>query len=112
MLIANLPELGTLNRQEIAALAGVAPWNNSSGKFDGKMHIWGGRKDVRSVLYMSAFSACRFNPIIRSFAERLKKSGKAYRVVMTACMRKLLIILNTMIKEQTLWTPKIFLKNT
>jgi len=84
MLIANLPELGTLNRQEIAALAGLAPWNNSSGKSDGRMHIWGGRKDVRSVLYMSAFTACRFNPVIRIFAERLKKSGKAYRVVMTA----------------------------
>jgi len=112
MLIANLPELGTLNRQEIAALAGVAPWNNSSGKFDGKMHIWGGRKDVRSILYMSTFTARRFNPVIRLFAERLKKSGKAYRVVMTACMRKLLIILNTMIKDQALWTPKIFLKNT
>lgn len=111
MLIANLPELGTLNKQEIAALAGVAPWNNSSGKFDGKMHIWGGRKNVRSVLYMSAFTACRFNPIIRSFAERLKQKGKAYKVVMTACMRKLLIILNTMIKDQTLWTPKISIKN-
>ena len=111
MLIANLPELGTLNRQEIAALVGVAPWNNSSGKSDGRMHIWGGRKDVRSLLYMSSFTACRFNPVIRSFAERLKQNGKAYKVVMTACMRKLLIILNTMIKDQTLWTPKISIKN-
>ena len=111
MLIANLPELGTLNRQEIAALAGLVPWNNSSGKSDGRMHIWGGRKDDRSALYMSAFTACRFNPVIRIFAERLKQSGKAYRVVMTACMRKLLVILNTMIREQTLWTPKVSLKN-
>ena len=87
-------------------------WNNSSGKSDGQMHIWGGRKDVRSVLYMSAFTACRFNPVIHLFAERLKQSGKAYRVVMTACMRKLLVILNTMIREQTLWTPKISLKNS
>jgi transposase len=107
MLIANLPELGILNRQEIAALAGLAPWDRSSGKYDGKMHIWGGRKDVRSVLYMAAFTACRFNPIIRQMAERLKQNGKAYKVVLTACMRKLLIILNTMIRNQTLWTPKI-----
>ena len=112
MLIANLPELGTLNRQEIAALAGLAPWNRSSGKSDGKAHIWGGRKDVRSILYMAAFTASRFNPVIRSFAERLKQNGKAYKVVITACMRKLLIILNTMIRNQTLWSPKISLKNT
>jgi transposase len=112
MLIANLPELGTLNRQEIAALAGLAPWDRSSGKYDGKAHIWGGRKDVRSVLYMAAFTACRFNPIIRKFADRLKQKGKAYKVVVTACMRKLLIILNTMVRNQTLWTPKIYLKNT
>ena len=107
MLIANLPELGTLNRQEIAALAGVAPWDRSSGKSDGKAHIWGGRKDVRSVLYMAAFTACRFNPVIRELAHRLKQKGKAYRVILTACMRKLLVILNTMIRNQTLWTPKI-----
>ena len=107
MLIANLPELGKLNRQQIAALAGLAPWNRSSGKYDGKAHIWGGRKDVRSVLYMAAFTACRFNPVIREFAQRLKQDGKAYKVVITACMRKLLVILNTMIRNQTLWTPKI-----
>jgi transposase len=107
MLIANLPELGTLNRQEIAALAGVAPWDRSSGKYAGKTHIWGGRKDVRCVLYMAAFTACRFNPAIRQMAARLKQKGKAYRVILTACMRKLLIILNTMIRNQTLWTPKI-----
>ena len=107
MLIANLPELGKLNRQEIAALAGLAPWDRSSGKYDGKAHIWGGRKDVRSVLYMAAFTACRFNPAIRELAARLKQNGKAYRVILTACMRKLLVILNTMIRNQTLWTPKI-----
>jgi transposase len=107
MLITNLPELGTLNRQEIAALAGVAPWDRSSGKYDGKAHIWGGRKDVRSVLYMAAFTACRFNPVIRDLAARLKQKGKAYKVVLTACMRKLLVILNTMIRNQSLWTPKI-----
>jgi transposase len=112
MLIANLPELGSLNRQEIAALAGLAPWDRSSGKYDGKAHIWGGRKDVRSVLYMAAFTACRFNPVIRTLAVRLKQKGKAYKVVITACMRKLLIILNTMVRNQTLWTPQISLKNT
>jgi transposase len=103
MLIANLPELGKLNRQEIAALAGLAPWDRSSGKYDGKAHIAGGRKDVRSVLYMAAFTARRFNPAIRKLADRLKQNGKAYKVVITACMRKLLIILNTMIRNQTLW---------
>ena len=112
MLIANLPELGMLNRQEIAALAGLAPWDCSSGKSFGQMHIWGGRKDVRSVLYMATFTACRFNPVIRSFAENLKGNGKAYKVIITACMRKLLIILNTMMRDQTLWTPKIFLKKS
>ncbi len=112
MLIANLPELGTLNRQEIAALAGLAPWDRSSGKSNGQMHIWGGRKDVRSVLYMAAFTACRFNPVIRSFAERLRGNGKAYKVIITACMRKLLVILNTMIRNQTLWIPKISPKNS
>jgi transposase len=112
MLIANLPELGKLNRQEIAALAGVAPWNRSSGKYDGKAHIFGGRKDVRSALYMAAFNASRCNPVIRELAQRLTKKGKVYKVVLTACMRKLLVILNTMIRNQTLWTPKIYLKNT
>ena len=107
MLIANLPELGILNRQEIAALVGVAPWNRSSGKFDGKMHIWGGRKDVRSALYMAAFTACRFNPVIQQLAKRLKEKGKAYKVILTACMRKLLVILNTMVRNQTLWNSKI-----
>lgn len=107
MLIANLPELGKLNRQEIAALAGLAPWNRSSGKYDGKMHIGGGRKDVRSALYMAAFNACRVNPAIRQMAVRLKQDGKAYRVILTACMRKLLTILNVMVRKQTLWTPKL-----
>ena len=106
MLIAALPELGSINRQEIAALVGVAPWNRSSGKHDGKMHIAGGRKDVRAALYMAAFNAIRVNPTIRQLAERLRQNGKPYRVVMTACMRKLLVILNTMVRNQTLWTPK------
>ena len=107
MLIANLPELGFLNRQQIAALAGLAPWDRSSGKYRGKAHIFGGRKDVRSVLYMAAFTACRFNPVIRQLHQRLTAKGKPYKVVLTACMRKLLVILNTMIRNQTLWNPKI-----
>jgi transposase len=111
MLLAQMPELGSLNRQEIAALAGVAPWDCSSGKWLGKGHIWGGRKDVRSILYMAALSARNCNPVIRQFAQRLEDEGKAFKVVITACMRKLLIILNTMIRNQSLWTPKISLKN-
>ena len=111
MLLAQMPELGSLNRQEVAALAGLAPWVRSSGKWLGKGHIWGGRKDVRSVLYMAALSARNCNPVIRQFAQRLEDEGKAFKVVITACMRKLLIILNTMIRSQTLWTAKISLKN-
>ena len=111
MLLAQMPELGSLNRQEVAALAGLAPWDRASGKWLGKGHIWGGRKDVRSVLYMAALSARNCNPVIRRFAQRLEDEGKAFKVVITACMRKLLIILNTMIRNQTLWTAKMSLKN-
>jgi transposase len=111
MLLAQMPELGRLNRQEIAALAGLAPWDCASGKWIGKGRIWGGRKDVRSVLYMAALTARRCNPVISLFAQRLENEGKAFKVVITACMRKLLIILNTMIRNQTLWTAKISLKN-
>lgn len=107
MLIANLPELGKLNRQEIAALVGVAPWVRSSGKYEGKAHIFGGRKEVRSALYMAAFTARRWNPAIREFAQRLQQDGKTYKVVMTACMRKLLVTLNVMVRNQTPWSPKI-----
>jgi transposase len=110
MLLGKMPELGSLNRQEIAALAGLAPWDCASGRWIGKGHIWGGRKDVRSALYMAALSARNCNPVIRQFAQRLEQEGKAFKVVITACMCKLLIILNTMIKNQSLWSPKIFLK--
>ena len=107
MLISNLPELGKLNRQEIAALVGLAPWVRSSGKHDGKAHIYGGRKEVRAALFMAAFTARRCNPVIRDFADRLQQEGKAYKVIITACMRKLLTILNLMVRNQTTWTPKI-----
>jgi transposase len=106
MLIGNLPELGKLNRQEISALVGLVPWDRSSGKWDGKAHIWGGRKEVRSALYMAAFNARKWNPIIRDLADRLEEKGKPYKVVMTACMHKLLIILNTMMRNQSVWIPK------
>jgi transposase len=111
MLLAQMPELGSLNRQEVAALAGLAPWDRASGKWVGKGHIWGGRKDVRSLLYMAALTARRCNPVIRQFAQRLEEEGKVFKVVITACMRKLLIILNTMIRNKTLWTEEIILKN-
>ena len=106
MLLSLLPELGQLNRQQIAALVGVAPYDFSSGRFAGKSRIWGGRKDIRCVLYMAALSAIRCNLAIHRFAERLREKGKVFKVVITACMRKLLIILNTMLRNQTLWRPE------
>jgi transposase len=102
-LLSNLPELGTFNRKQIAALVGVAPLNRDSGLFRGKRLIWGGRANIRSVLYMSVTCAIRFNPVIKKFYQRLRDAGKLHKVAMTACMRKLLIILNTMIKNRTCW---------
>lgn len=104
-LLVDLPELGCLNRQQIAALVGVAPFNRDSGKFHGRRAIWGGRAAVRSVLYMAALTARRCNPHIRDFANRLEAAGKPFKVVLTACMRKLLVILNTMVKRQLIWNP-------
>lgn len=105
-LLAELPELGTLNRQQISALVGLAPFNRDSGKLKGKRAIRGGRKTVRNVLYMAALTAIRCNPVIRQFAERLKGNGKPFKVVITACMRKLLVILNTLVKTDTHWSLK------
>jgi transposase len=102
-LVAALPELGTLNRKEIAALVGVAPFNRDSGKHRGKRTIWGGRLHVRSVLYMGILSAIRFNPVIRVFYKRLIDAGKVKKLAIIACMRKLLTILNTMMKNKTTW---------
>lgn len=104
-LVAELPELGQLDRQEIAALVGVAPMNRDSGKKRGKRRTQGGRAHVRSVLYMAALSASRCNPIIRAFYERLLQRGKEQKVALTACMRKLLVILNAMVKNQAPWRP-------
>ena len=105
-LLAELPELGQLNRQEIAALVGVAPFNRDSGRFHGKRSIWGGRASVRSALYMAALTARRCNPAIRAFADRLARAGKPFKVVLTACMRKLLVILNTLLKTNAHWNPQ------
>jgi len=102
-LLADLPELGHLNRQEIAALAGLAPYNRDSGRHRGKRSIWGGRRTVRRALYMATLAAMRCNQVICPFAERLKAQGKPFKVVVTACMRKLLVILNTMVKTNTHW---------
>lgn len=106
-MLAKCPELGTLNRREIAALTGVAPLANDSGKHRGKRFVWGGRADVRAVLYMATVSAIRCNDPIKAFAERLKKAGKPPKVVIVACMRKLLTIMNSMLKNNTPWNPKI-----
>lgn len=103
-LLADLAELGSLNRRQIAALVGVAPFNRDSGLFRGKRCVWGGRAHVRAMLYMGTIAAIRFNPVIKAFHQRLSKTGKAPKVVITACMRKLLTILNAMLKTQTAWT--------
>lgn len=98
-LIAGLPELGLLNRKEIAALVGLAPFNRDSGKQSGKRHIWGGRAAIRSTLYMAALSARRYNPAIKIFYDRLIANGKPAKVALTACMRKILITLNAMVRD-------------
>lgn len=102
-LLAELPELGTLNRQRISKLVGVAPLNCDSGQQRGVRHIFGGRARVRSMLYMATFTAMRFNPVIKEFYQRLVAKGKPYKVAITACMRKLLSIINLMVRNQTLW---------
>ena len=102
-LVADLPELGDLNRQKIAALVGLAPINKDSGPRQGKRRIFGGRASVRSVLYMAALSASKTNPVIRAFYERLLAKGKPKKVALTACMRKLLVMLNAMIRDMQPW---------
>lgn len=105
-LLAKCPELGALNRRQIAALVGVAPRANDSGKHRGKRFVWGGRADVRAVLYMATVSAIRCNTDINAFAQRLRQAGKPAKVVIVACMRKLLTIMNAMVKNNAQWTPK------
>jgi transposase len=103
-LLAELPELGQLNRKQIAALVGIAPLNRDSGTLKGRRTIWGGRATVRAVLYMAALVASRRNAVIRAFYKRLRIAGKAPKVALVACMRKLLMILNSMIKHKTRWS--------
>lgn len=104
-LLTDLPELGTLNRKEIAALVGLAPYNDDSGTQKGKRRISGGRIVIRNLLYMAARAATRCNPPIKEFYERLLKAGKANKVAIVACMRKLLTVLNHLVKTKTLWNP-------
>lgn len=100
-----LPELGSLDRKEIAALVGVAPFNRDSGRMRGRRTVWGGRGQVRKVLYMATVAAVRSNSVIGAFYRRLVEAGKAPKVALVACMRKLLVILNAMVKHGTPWSP-------
>ena len=105
ILLAQLPELGILNRYQIGALVGVAPLNRDSGTFRGKRKVWGGRAPVRAALYMAALVATRHNPVIKAYYQRLLQVGKPKKVALTACMRKLLTILNVMMRDQRPWSP-------
>lgn len=104
-LLAELPELGTLDRRAIAALVGVAPFNRDSGRWRGHRHIAGGRASVRASIYMAALSASRFNPVLRHFYHRLLAAGKPKKVALVALMRKLLTIVNAMCRDQQAWKP-------
>jgi transposase len=105
-LLVALPELGQLDRRAIAALVGLAPFNRDSGVMRGRRSIYGGRSQVRTLLYMAATTAIRSNPVIRAFYEQLKARGKPHKVAMVACMRKMLTILNAMVRQSTPWTPE------
>ena len=106
-LLASLPELGHLSRRAIAALVGVAPWSRESGAWRGPRRCWGGRAELRAVLYMGALVGIRHNPILRAFYQRLRLAGKLKKVAIVACMRKLLTILNAMMKHQTPWSAAL-----
>jgi transposase len=106
-LLAHLPELGSLSRRKVAALAGVAPFNHDSGKLRGRRAIWGGRAQVRAVLYMSTLVATRYNPVLKVFYGRWLAAGKKPKVALTACMRKLLIMLNAILRHQLPWNPAL-----
>ncbi len=104
-LLIALPELGHLSHKQIAALVGVAPFARDSGKHRGKRAIWGGRAQIRCVLYMATLTAIRCNSVLKRFRQRLQAAGKPFKVVIVACMRKLLIILNAMLRDNQPWTP-------
>lgn len=106
-LIGGLPELGNVSREEISALVGVAPFNRDSGKMRGRRAISGGRSHIRKILYMATFTARRFNPLVKAMFERLSAAGKSYQVAMTACMRKLLTILNAVLRTKRPWNPAV-----
>jgi transposase len=106
-LLAELPELGSLTRQKIATLVGVAPLNRDSGQYQGKRTTWGGRAPVRASLYMATLTATRFNPVIKEHYQHLCCAGKAKKVALVACMRKLITILNAMVKHGTAWSPEV-----
>ena len=102
-LLAELPELSNLARRDISALVGVCPFNRDSGGHKGRRAIWGGRASIRAVLYMAALVASRYNPVIKAFYQKLLAAGKMKKVALVACMRKLLVILNAMVKNNTPW---------
>ncbi len=102
-LIADLPELGQLDRRSLASLVGVAPFNRDSGAMRGKRTVWGGRADVRSTLYMATLVAIQHNPVFTAFNDRLRKAGKPPKVAITACMRKLIVTLNAMVRDNRPW---------
>jgi transposase len=104
-LLIGVPELGTLTGKQISALVGLAPFARDSGKKRGQRHIGGGRSAVRAALYMPAIAALRFNPVIREFYDRMIAAGKHHYVAITACMRKMLVILNAMVKANQPWIP-------
>jgi transposase len=106
-LLADLPELGTLDRRKIAALVGVAPLNNDSGKSSGRRMTWGGRAPVRAVLYMATLAATKYNPVIRAMYQRLTSAGKPKRSALVACMRKVLVVLNAMMRNSRPWTTTL-----
>src|SRR6266851_8987153 len=111
-LLADLPELGELGRRAIASLVGVAPHAHESGSFHGRRMIWGGRAHVRTKLYMAALSAVRFNPLLRAHYDALLERGKARKLALVACMRKLLLILNAMLRDQQPWRPPLELQHS
>ncbi len=106
-LVAEMPELRKFNRQQAAALVGVAPFNRDSGQFKGRRMVYGGRQSVRNVLSMAALSAMKHNPVIRDFAARLHAKGKPPEVVITACIRKLVVTLNAILKTTQPWQPRL-----
>ena len=106
-LLAELPELGTLNRRQVGALAGVAPYNHDSGRLEGRRCISGGRAALRTALYMATLAATRFNPAIREFYQRFLAAGKVKKVALVACMRKLLTLLNAIVKSGTPWNENL-----